>query len=123
MNRQKTQKGLTTIGWLAVIAIFGSIVLTGFKIIPMYLEFFNVKAVMESVAKDTALDPKSKRDLWQAIDKNLLINSVRDLKQENFSFTRKDGVTTIRVDYEVRKPYIAELFIGANFSHQVEINR
>ncbi len=122
MNKH-SQRGLTTIGWLIVIATFGSIVLTGFKILPMYLEFMNVKNTMETVAQNTQLDPKSKRDLWIAINKNLRINSVYDLKQEDFSFSRKDGVTTITVDYEVRKPYVAQLFLGANFVHSVEINR
>ena len=122
MNKH-SQQGLTTIGWIAVIAIFGSIVLTGFKILPMYLEFFNVKAVMEAVAQNNELDARSKRDLWTALENNLRINSVRDLKKEDFSFVRKDGVTTVTVDYEVRKPYIAQLFIGANFTHSVVINR
>ncbi len=122
MNRH-SQQGLTTIGWIVVIAIFGSIVLTGFKILPMYMEYFQVKSVMDSVVEDTSLDPKSRKDLWTAINKRLYINSVRDLKKEDFTFSRKDGVTTITADYEVRKPYIAELFIGANFTYSVEINR
>ena len=73
MNRH-SQQGLTTIGWIVVISIFGSIVLTGFKILPMYLEFYNVKAVMEAVAQNPEIDPKSKRDLWSAIEKNMRIN-------------------------------------------------
>ena len=122
MNRH-SQRGLTTIGWIAVIAIFGGIVLTGFKILPMYLEYFNVQAVMETVAQDPQVDARSKRDLWEAVEKNLRINSVYELKKENFSFVRKDGVTTMTVEYEVRKPYFAELFIGAGFTHSVVINR
>ena len=122
MNKH-SQKGLTTIGWILVIGIFGGIVLTGFKVLPMYMEFYQVKSIMESVANDNSIDPKSKSDLWQSLSKNLLINSIRDLKKENFSFTRKDGVTTITADYEVRKPYVAQLFIGGHFVHSVEINR
>lgn len=122
MNKH-SQKGLTTIGWILVIGIFGGIVLTGFKVLPMYMEFFQVKSVMETVANDNSIDPKSKSDLWKSISKNLYINSVRDLKKEDFNFTRKDGVTTITADYEVRKPYVAQLFIGAHFVHSVEINR
>lgn len=122
MNRH-SQQGLTTIGWILVIAIFGSILLTGFKILPMYIEFYNVKAAMEAVAKNTEIDDRSKRDLWVAINNNLRIQSVRDLKKEDFSFVREDGVTTMTVNYEVRKPYIAQLFIGANFTHSVEIKR
>lgn len=122
MNKH-SQQGLTTIGWIVVIAIFGSIVLTGFKILPMYLEFFNVKAAMEAVAQNPAVDDRSKRDLWIAINNNLRINSVRSLKKENFSFVREDGVTTMTVNYEVRKPYIAQLFIGADFTYSIEIKR
>lgn len=122
MNKH-SQQGLTTIGWIVVIAIFGSIVLTGFKILPMYLEFFNVKAAMEAVAQNPAIDDRSKRDLWAAINSNLLINSVRDLKKEDFSFVREDDVTTMTVDYEVRKPYVGPLFIGANFTYSIEIRR
>lgn len=122
MNRN-TQKGMTTIGWIAVIAIFSSILLTIFKVLPMYLEYFQVKSVIDGVAVDTNVDPRSKRDLWTAISKRLLINQATSVKREDVSFTRKDGVTTITVDYRVEKPYIAQLFIGANFVYSVEVNR
>ncbi len=122
MNRH-SQKGLTTIGWILVIAIFGSIVLTGLKILPMYLDYFNVKSVVDSVVNDTSIDPKSKRDLWTAISKRLLINQVRGVKRENVSFERKEGITTITVDYTVEKPYIAQLYLVAKFNYSVEINR
>lgn len=122
MNRH-SQQGLTTIGWIAVIAIFGSIILTGFKILPMYLEYLNVKAAMETVAENTEIDARSKRDLLESVNKNLQINAVRSLSKENFSFTRENDVTTMTVDYEVRKPYVAQLFIGAHFTYSVEIKR
>lgn len=122
MNRH-SQKGITTLGWIIIIAIFGSIVLTGLKILPMYLDYFNVKSVVDSVVNDPTLDPKSKRDLWNAINKRLLINQVRSIKKENVSFSRKDGVTTIVVDYNVEKPYIAQLYLGARFNYTAEIKR
>lgn len=122
MNRH-SQKGMTTIGWIIVIAIFGSIVLTGLKILPMYLDYFNVKSVVDSVVTDSSLDPKSKRDLWTAISKRLLINQVRGIQRENVSFSRKEGITTIVVDYNVEKPYIAQLYLGAHFTYTAEIKR
>jgi hypothetical protein len=122
MNRH-SQKGLTTIGWILVIAIFGSIVLTGLKILPMYLDYYNVKSVVDSVANDPEIDPKSKKDLWSAISKRLVINSIRFMKREDVSFKRKNGITTIIIDYEVEKPYIAQLYLVAKFNYSVEINR
>ena len=114
---------MTTIGWIVVIAIFSSILLTGFKVMPFYLEYFQVQSVLESVAEDQSLDPKSKRQLWEAIAKRLRVNQSTSIKREHLKFERKDGVTTITVDYRVEKPYIAQMFIGAHFIYSVEINR
>ena len=122
MNRQ-SQQGLTTVGWILVIAIFGGIVLTIFKVVPMYLEYFQVKSVLESVVTDDTIDPRSKRDLWNAIQKRLVINQAKSVKRENLTFKRAENVTTITVDYKVEKPYIAQLFIGAHFVYSVEIDR
>ncbi len=122
------QQGMTTLGWIIVIAVFGFIVVTGFRILPLYLDFMNVKNAMEAVERRVEegagnIDPRSKRDLWQALANQLKINSVYGLKKENFKFERKDGVTTITVDYEARKPYFDRMFIGAHFVHSVDINK
>ncbi len=122
MNRH-SQQGLTTIGWIAVIGIFGMIVVTGFKILPLYMEYFQVKSVMDSLVTDTAIDAKSKGDLMAAINKRLLINQIRGINKENFKFSRENDKTVITVDYEVRKPYVDRLFIGAHFSYSIEIAR
>ncbi len=122
MNRH-SQQGLTTIGWILVIGIFGLIIVTGFKILPMYMDYFTVKSVMETIIDDTSIDARSKKELWAALRKRLLINQVKGIGKENFTFTRKNDVTTITADYEVRKPYLAELFIGAHFTYSVEITR
>ncbi len=118
---------MTTLGWIIIISIFAFIVVTGFKILPLYLDFMNVKNAMAAVERraeeGNRIDPRSKRDLWIALANQLRINSVYGLKRENFKFVRKDGVTTMTVDYEARKPYFDRMFIGAHFVHSVDINK
>lgn len=123
MINKHSQQGLTTLGWIAVIGIFGLLVVSGFKILPMYLDFFKVKSVMESLIDDESVNVRSKADMWLAMSKRLQINDVSSLKRENVTFSREEDVTTVTADYEVRKPYLAELFIGAHFTYSVEIKR
>jgi len=118
-----SQQGISTAGWLIVIAIFGLLVVTFFKIFPFYYDNFRLKSSLEGVVQDTELDPKSKRAIWESLQKRLFINEVRSIKRENVSMQRKDGVTTVTVTYEVRDNYIGNLFIGARFSEQAVINR
>jgi hypothetical protein len=123
MINKHSQQGLTTIGWLAVIGIFGFLVVSGFKVLPFYLDYFKLKSVMDGVVQDETVDARSKRDLLFALNKRLMINQVLDVKKEHFTFERKNNITTMTVEYEVRKPYLADLFIGAHFTYSVEIKR
>ena len=117
---QQLQRGMTTIGWIVVIGIFGMITVTAFKIIPLYLEYYQVRSIMENVAANKEVEARSKKSIWGAIRREFLVNQIRDIKRENFKFTRDNDVTKITIDYEVRRAYIAQLFIGGHFTYTVE---
>lgn len=117
------QKGLSSVGWIAVAGFFGLIVITFFKVFPMYYDNFKVQSSLEGVMQDTSIDAKSKRALWDALRKRLYINEVRAITRENIKMERKDGKTTITVSYETRDEYIANLFIGARFTESIVIER
>ncbi|MDH5356846.1 MAG: DUF4845 domain-containing protein [Gammaproteobacteria bacterium] len=128
MNRVKLnkhrQKGLSGPTWLVVIAIFSFLMLTFFKVFPMYYKSFQVQAVLKSVQEDAGLDVKSKRAIWESMKKKLFVNEVHTLiARENVKMSRKDGKTTITVTYETRDDYIGNLFIGGKFVETVVIDR
>jgi hypothetical protein len=117
------QKGMSTIGIIIVMGIFGLLVITFFKIFPMYYGNFKVQTALEALQQDGEIDPKSKRAIWGSLRKRLYINEVRSINRENVKMVRKDGKTTITVSYETRDKFIANLFIGASFNEIVVIDR
>lgn len=117
------QKGLSSVGWIAIAGIFGLLVITFFKVFPMYYDNFKVKSALEGVQTDTSIDAKSKRAIWDSLSKRLYINEVRNIRRENVTMERKDGKTTVTVSYEAQDDYIANLFIGARFTESVVIDR
>jgi len=118
------QKGLSTVGIIVVVGIFGLLVITFFKVFPMYYDNFKLNSVLEAVQNDSAVDPKSKRAIWESMQKRLYVNEVRVIQREHVKMTRsKDGKTTITVTYEVRDAFIGNLFIGASFAESVVIDR
>lgn len=127
MNRfakpQRSQQGASSAAWLVVFAIFALLVVTFFKVFPFYYDNFKLRTALEALSQDTEIDPKSKRAIWESLQKRLFIDEVRNITRENVSMQRKDGVTTVTVTYEVRDNYIGSLFIGARFSEQAVINR
>ena len=122
-NSGQHQKGMSTPGIIVIMAIFGLLVITFFKVFPMYYDNFKLISALEAVQNDTSIDAKSKRAIWDSLNKRLYINEVRSIKIEHVTMTRKNGKTTVTVSYETRDSYVSNLFIGASFSESVVIDR
>ena len=119
----RRQRGLSFIGWMAVVGIFGLLLISFFRVFPIYNENLTIKTVLEAVRDDQDIDAKSKAAIWNSIFKRLYINDVRSIKREHVKIVRKDGKTTVTITYETKHPYIGDLFIGGNFSESVVIDR
>ncbi len=117
------QQGLSFVGWMAMVAIFGFLLLSFFKVFPIYNEYFTIQSVLKGLTKDEKVDFKSKRAIWESLSKRLAVNQVGSIKPENVTIERKDGKTTITVSYRTQRPYIGNLFIGGNFSESVVTDR
>ena len=122
-NFRYRQQGLSFVGWMAMVAIFGFLLLSFFKVFPIYNEYFAIQSVLQGLTKDEKVDFKSKRSIWESLQKRLYVNEVRSIKSENLTIQRKDGKTTITISYRTQRPYIGNLFIGGNFTESVVINR
>ena len=114
---------MSSFGWIAVFGIFALLLLMFFKVFPFYYGNYQLKAALDGLAQDSEVDAKSKRAIWDSLQKRLYINEVRAVRREHVKMQRKDGKTTVTVDYEVRNNYIGPLFIGAHFVESVVIDR
>ena len=122
INRHR-QRGISGPVWLVIIGLFALIVTSMFNLYPMYYENYLLKSVLTSVQEDPSIDVKSKRAIWDSMNKKFYINGVDSIKREHVEMTRKDGKTTISVNYERRADFVANLnFVGV-FSESVVIDR
>jgi len=117
------QKGMSTVGIIAIMGIFGLLVITFFKVFPMYYGNMKVQSALEALQQDSRVDPKSKRSIWESLKKRLYIDEVKNITLEHVTMVRKDGKTTVTVTYEIRDDLIGNLFIGGAFSESVVIDR
>ena len=122
-NFRYRQQGLSFVGWMAMVAIFGFLLLSFFKVFPIYNEYFTIQSVLKGLTKDEKVDFKSKRAIWLALEKRLAVNEIYSITPENVTIERKDGKTTITISYRTQRPYIGDLFIGGNFTESAVTNR
>ncbi|MDH3634394.1 MAG: DUF4845 domain-containing protein [Gammaproteobacteria bacterium] len=122
-NSKRRQRGMSSFGWIAVFGIFALLLLMFFKVFPFYYGNYQLRAALDGLAQDTQIDSKSKKAIWLSLQKRLFINEVRAIRREHVTMERKDGKTTVTIDYEVRDNYLGPLFIGAHFVESVVIER
>lgn len=118
----RSQRGITLIGFVVVLAVVGLFAYAGMKVFPIYEQFFSVRSAMKGVASEPGvadMDPAKIKDLFF---RRLYVNYAdEDLKPENVKIDRKDRGYTMTVIYEVRRPLIADLDIVGKFNETQDL--
>jgi len=117
----RRQRGLTAISWILIIALGAFLGLIALKLIPIYLQAFNISTVVKQLPDEPFIGDKGPAEIRKSLMARLKINSVYDFNPNNIVI--KKGLNTYLVDvsYEVREPVLANVDIVVSFSNQVEI--
>jgi hypothetical protein len=119
---KRTQQGMTLIGFILVLAVAGVFIYMGMKLIPMYSEYYSVKQAMEGLSQEGAggYDAAKVKDLFF---RRLYTSYAENVKPENVKLVRKDSGWMMTVDYEVRRPLIANIDVVGHFVAEKELKR
>lgn len=120
---KRTQRGMTLIGFILVLAVVGVFIYMGMKLIPMYSEFYSVKQSLKSISEEpgiTKQDPARIKDLFF---RRLYINYSENVKSRDVKIVRKEAGYVMTVQYEVRKPLIANIDVVGRFDAEQELRR
>lgn len=117
------QSGMTLIGFILVLGVVGVFVYMGMKLIPMYSEYYAVKQALNGLASEPGVAEKDPARLKDLFFRRLYISYADNIKTENVKVTRKEAGWMMTVDYEVRKPLIANLDVVGVFHAEKELSR
>jgi len=109
MRNNKTQKGMTAIGWVLVLAILGIFLIIGIKLVPIYISGFSLYSSMDAMSTNPKLQGLTARQLRKKVMVIVDLNYVRDVKSENVSITRKGKGYEVNIYYEVYRPIMGNL--------------
>lgn len=118
------QRGMTLISWvivLGIIAFFTTIVI---RLLPMYQEYYGVVRIMESMEVELKDNKLSKQQVNLLFAKRFNTGYISSVKPENITFsTGRDNhsVTKVVIDYEVRKPFIAQISLVGHFHREIDV--
>ena len=113
---KRTQRGITLIGFVIVLGLVGFFAYIAMKLVPMYSEFYAVKQAIKGLQQEPGIANRDPAKIQDLFFRRLYISYAENVKPEHVKIERVDGGWTMSVDYEVRKPLMANLDVVGKFS-------
>ena len=118
MRDIERQRGMSGIGMMALFVIIAFAAIVAIKIIPIYLENFNIVSSLKSLQGEVKTGVAS-GDVKTLLLRRFQINDVTSVSKKDIKVVRKGSKTTVIVDYEVRKPLFGNIAVVVSFDERV----
>lgn len=113
------QKGLGTLGMLLVLLVGGFALTCAFKIGPLYLDNYFVRAALKSL-EDERIETQDSTLVRRTLDRYFMVNNVRDVSARDAVISRERDRVVVSLDYERRVNLIGNLDVVVRFSNRFD---
>jgi hypothetical protein len=116
----RKQNGMTLMGFLITLVVVLFFAYAAMRLIPTYLEYYSLVSAMETLQSDPNSKNLSPGQIKQKVQTSLWVSySDNNIETKHMRITKKSGGISLRVKYEVRKPFLGNIDIVASFDRSV----
>lgn len=124
MKGPQQQTGMTGIGWLIILSLFGFFAYLGIRLFPVYYENFTVRSSLESAVQEENASQMSNTQLRTLILNRFNINNVESVNKEHITVEKlKGGGRMVHVKYTVKVPLMSNISATLDFDETAEVDR
>jgi len=121
---RKQQQGMTTIGLIILVAFIGMFGFGILQMVPVYLENMRIQQVLNQTKTNLDRQKASVMEIRTALGKGINVESLYDVDaNKDFTITRTETGYNVSTEYQREKLFVANVYLVAKFSHEVEIIR
>lgn len=108
IEQARAQRGMTVIGMLLLLIVISFVALIAMKVVPMYIQYFSIKATIESIRKEPQLAQMSQQDIQNSIQKRFDTGYVNNITARDLKIRNEGSRRVIDLVYDDQR----ELFYG-----------
>jgi hypothetical protein len=116
------QRGITALGFLILAVLVGVVGLGVLKVVPIYIKNMRMTTILNDIETELAGQGSTPVTIRQEVAKRFSIEDIR-LNTDILKITQSKNGYSVRVQYEERAPYLADIYLVVAFDKQVEISR
>lgn len=120
----KRQSGITLIGFVIMLVIAAFFIYTAMKLVPAYIDYFNVAKAMNTVASETASSAASPEEIRRQLDTQQLSQyfADEDIAAGNVHVvSTPDGGASLQLSYDKKIPWIYNIDFLLHFEKSVPL--
>jgi len=121
-STRRSQAGITALGFLCLAMLVGVVGLAVVKVTPMYIKRMRMNTVLADVERDLSGQNPTPVSIRQELAKRFSVEDI-NMDVDAFKITQSQRGYTLRVTYEERAGYIADIYLLVAYDKQVEIRR
>ena len=121
-SSRHAQAGITALGFLILATLVGVVGLGAIKVVPMYIKNARMDRILGEIQKELNGQGANPSTIRYAIAKRFSVEDINmDIDKIQIAQS-KDGYS-LRITYENRAPYVADIYLVVAYNKQVEIRR
>ena len=121
---RKQQRGMTALGAILLLAVFGTIAFGVIQMVPVYLESMKIAQVLNQVKSELDGQSPTVVDIRKSLGKRVNIEDLREIDYtKDFVIKRSGQGYMVSTEYSRKRLFVANLYLLAEFDYAVEILR
>lgn len=122
MKFARSQKGMSILGWLMVLALVAFLASAAFKVLPHYFDYMSLEKMITSIETDKDTQVTTVGDFYNHISKGMQVNSIRDLNMEEALKVKiENNEFRAHLKYEKREPLIQNIDLVVRFDKEFRV--
>ena len=125
MNNIKTrdqQRGATALGTLTILAILGLGLYAVIRLVPTYMEYYEVVRAMEKISKNEIAADTSPEKIRSSLGNSWTIEDIKTIDYKDIQVRKVGSTYELTAEYSARVPFIGNVSLVADFYKIVTVN-
>jgi len=119
---RREQAGITAIGFLILAGLFGLVGYAALKLVPIYMQNMRLTTVLNDVRDELDGSGATPGQIRNAVGRRFDVEGIT-LPRENVKIDQASNGYQLRIEYDNRTPFLADIWFLVTFDKQVEIRR
>jgi len=121
-STRRSQAGITALGFLCLAILVGIVGMAVLKVTPMYIKKFRMNTVLTDIERELSGQGATPASIRAELSKRFSVEDIRLDVNAPKIVQSKNGYS-LRVTYEERATYVADIYLLIAYDKQVEIRR